>query len=52
MKKGNETVKEIFLNNMSANDISKYKEELIELMDITLSDNIEQKFPEKLAERN
>ena len=51
MKKGNETVKEIFLNNMSANDISKYKEELIELMDITLSDNIEQKFPEKLAER-
>ena len=40
MKKGNDFMKEIAIRNLSENDIDKYKIALIELMKITLSENI------------
>lgn len=50
MKKGNDFMKEIAIRNLSENDIDKYKIALIELMKITLSENIIQKYPEELPE--
>lgn len=43
-------MKEIILRNLNINDINTYKIELIELMRITLLENIIQKFPEELPE--
>lgn len=48
MKKGNDFMKGIVFKNLNIEDIDKYKSELIELMRITLSENIIQKFPDEL----